>query len=258
MCAKAVGAGIENQPSVDAFLNNRFQVYQPTDGGHRAGLDALLLAAAVPAKATGALADFGAGSGVAGLAALVAAPGLVNADLYEVQPASAALARRTCEELLPAGLAARVNIYETDVRSVRGNYTHIICNPPYNDEGHRVSPSAERATAHAINDMKLSDWVEAARKCLAPGGQFSTICRASGLAEVSSALADGFGAVRVLPIHSKVGQPATRIVVTAIKGRRTQLALLPGFVVHGEGGSFTPLADAIFKGEARLPVCLPV
>jgi tRNA1(Val) A37 N6-methylase TrmN6 len=254
MCADPVADKPNDAPSIDAFLNGRFQGYQPTDGGHRAGLDALLLAAAVPADATGALADFGAGSGVAGLAALTFVPGLVRADLYEVQPSSAALARRTCDELLPSELASRVRVVEADVAQADGAYQHIICNPPYNDDAYRVSPNAARAIAHGIDQMNLGDWTAAARRCLAPAGQFAMICRAHSLPDILAGLSKEFGAVRVLPIHPKAGQSASRIVVTAIKGRRTPLALLPSFVLHGADGAFTPLADAIFKGEARLPI----
>ncbi|MEN0087269.1 MAG: methyltransferase, partial [Pseudomonadota bacterium] len=198
--------------------------------------------------------DFGAGSGVAGLAALSCVPGLVSADLHEVQPASAALARRTCAELLPNELAARVQVLEADVAQAKGAYQHIVCNPPYNHEGYRASPNAERAIAHGIDSLDLADWVAAARRCLAPSGQFAIICRAHSLGDLTSALSKGFGAIRVLPIHPKADQAASRIVVAAIKGRRTPLALLPGFVVHVKDGAFTPLADAIFKGDARLPI----
>ncbi|MBP0651390.1 methyltransferase, partial [Mycobacterium tuberculosis] len=75
------------------FLDDAFRVLQPRQG-HRAGLDALLLAAAVPTDATGVLADFGAGVGVAGLAALTRAPAL-TAVLVERDPVTAAWARRS-------------------------------------------------------------------------------------------------------------------------------------------------------------------
>lgn len=242
------------EPSIDAFLNGRFEVFQPQDGGHRAGLDAVLLAAAVQKNATGRLADFGAGSGVAGVAALCAAAGLQQVDLHEIQTPSAALARRTRDELLPPDMASKISVIEGDVRQCKTSYDHIICNPPFNDEGHRTSPNASRAQAHAMDEMGLEQWVEIAAKRLAPSGTLAMIFRPDGLPEVAAALATRLGAVRVLPIHPKADAPATRIVVTAIKGRRTPLTLLPGFIVHEADGSFTPLADAIFRGEARLAI----
>ncbi|MEO0636061.1 MAG: methyltransferase [Pseudomonadota bacterium] len=243
-----------NPPSIDAFLNDRFRVFQPTDGGHRAGLDALLLAASVPLDAQGSCADFGSGSGVAGLAALTGVPGLTRLDLIERQPNAAALARQTRAQLLDPSIAARVKVVEGDVRDHEGDYHHIICNPPYNDAGFRPSPNANRATAHAMDELQLKDWVDAARRCLIANGRFAIICRPSGLGDMLDALGRGFGAVRVLPIHSKPGLDANRIILTAIKGRKTPVAILPGFIVHHEDGRFTEVAEAIFAGEARLSV----
>ncbi|MEO0497307.1 MAG: methyltransferase [Pseudomonadota bacterium] len=243
-----------SEPSIDAFLNGRFSVYQPTDGGHRSGLDALLVAAALPFNATGSLADFGAGSGVAGLAAMATCEGLRKVDLYEVQASSAHLARRTCNELLAPHMASKVTVIEGDVRGAKGAYRYVLCNPPFNDGGHRPSPNSSRAQAHAIELMGLADWIEIARKRLESNGQLAMIFRPQNLSTILTAMDAGFGAIRVLPIHPKADEPANRIVVTAIKGRRTPMVMLPGFRVHGEDGAFTRLANGIFNGEARLPI----
>ena len=49
--------------TLDAFHRGRFWLVQPRQTGHRAGADALILAAAVPSAFSGRLADFGAGAG---------------------------------------------------------------------------------------------------------------------------------------------------------------------------------------------------
>ncbi len=66
----------------DGFLDNAFYVLQPAKGGHRAGLDAVLLAACVDAPAGTRIADFGAGCGVAGMAVASRLQG-VTVDLVE-------------------------------------------------------------------------------------------------------------------------------------------------------------------------------
>ncbi|RUX04971.1 methyltransferase, partial [Mesorhizobium sp. M2A.F.Ca.ET.037.01.1.1] len=60
--------------TVDAFHRGRFWLVQPSQGGHRAGMDAMMLAAAVPSRFSGRLADFGAGAGAAALAVLSRCP----------------------------------------------------------------------------------------------------------------------------------------------------------------------------------------
>ena len=52
--------------SRDRFFRGGFEVLQPVNGGHRSGSDALLLAASIEERASGQLADLGAGAGVAG------------------------------------------------------------------------------------------------------------------------------------------------------------------------------------------------
>ena len=66
------------------------------------------------------------------------------------------------------------------------------------------------------------------------------IWRADGLDEVLAALADGFGAVTLLPIHPKPGAAAIRVLVRAIKGSRAPLSLLPGFLLADAAGNRPP------------------
>ena len=50
----------------DAFLGGQLRLFQPAQG-YRAGMDAVLLAAAVPAEAGQRVLDLGCGAGTAGL-----------------------------------------------------------------------------------------------------------------------------------------------------------------------------------------------
>ena len=46
----------------------------------------------------------------------------------------------------------------------------------------------------------------------------------------------GFGAVTVLPVHPKPGEPAIRVLVHATKSSRAPLAVLPGLVLNDRAG----------------------
>ncbi len=78
--------------SDDAFLGGRLRLRQPRDG-HRAGTDAILLAAAAPADVAGLVLDVGAGVGSAGLALAALRPGL-RFGLIENDPMLAELAEK--------------------------------------------------------------------------------------------------------------------------------------------------------------------
>src|ERR1700761_436367 len=85
-------AGLSAQEfTEDAFLGGRLRLRQPK-AGHRAGHDAILLAAATPAKSGDRVGDFGAGVGAAGLA-LVTRVGGLKLQLVEIDPELAGLAR---------------------------------------------------------------------------------------------------------------------------------------------------------------------
>ncbi|HEY1735733.1 MAG TPA: methyltransferase, partial [Methylovirgula sp.] len=96
--------------SDDAFLGGRLKLHQPCDG-HRAGSDAVLLAAAAPADVAGLALDVGAGVGSAGLALASLRPnlciGLIEND--------ATLAKLAAENLARNDLAGRGTVYCCDV-----------------------------------------------------------------------------------------------------------------------------------------------
>src|SRR6195256_1113038 len=75
----------------DAFLGGRLRLRQPKSG-HRAGHDAILLAAATAARSGDRVVDFGAGIGAAGLAVAKRVAG-IELVLVEIDEALAGLAR---------------------------------------------------------------------------------------------------------------------------------------------------------------------
>jgi tRNA1(Val) A37 N6-methylase TrmN6 len=78
------------------------------------------------------------------------------------------------------------------------------------------------------------------------------IFRADGLAGLLDALAPGFGAVAVKPIHPKSGADAIRILAGAVKDSRAPLAILPGLYLADDDGMPTPEAEAVLRHGAAL------
>jgi tRNA1(Val) A37 N6-methylase TrmN6 len=243
--------------NVSGFLGGRLQLAQALRG-HRVGMDAALLAAAAPREVEGLLLDAGAGVGAVGLAAARLAPRL-EVGLIEIAPAATAMARRN---IALNGLEARARLYEADLLSpaarreaglVDETAAFVLTNPPFHAAGRvRVSPDPGRALAH-VAAAPLGDWTRACLALLAPGGGFAMIHRADALGECLAALEGRLGALRILPVAPRAGAAAGRIVVSGVKGSKAPLALLAPLVLHEADGAFTPLADAIFRGEASLP-----
>jgi tRNA1(Val) A37 N6-methylase TrmN6 len=137
--------------TVDAFHRGRFWLVQPEGSGHRAGLDAILLAAVVPGDFAGSVADLGAGSGAAGLAVLSRCE-RASAVLIERSPEMAEYARASLALEQNAALADRASVLEADVtrtgkaRAAAGltdnTFDFVIMNPPFNAGNDRATPDA--------------------------------------------------------------------------------------------------------------------
>jgi tRNA1(Val) A37 N6-methylase TrmN6 len=249
-------------PTRDGFFNGKFEVLQPADGGHRAGLDALLLSACVPVNFTGRVADFGAGAGVAGMA-VACRSFTAEVKLVERDANMADLAERSLKLPLNSRFCNRVSVICADIllsgkeREEAGlansTYDHIVMNPPFNDPSHRPSPVLVRQEAHIMGEGGLDPWLRTAAATLKSNGRLALIFRPSGLGQILAAFQGRFGAAQIIPVHPKQNKEANRILVLATKGARGAVSILPGFVVHEEDGAFTQEADAIFCGDAVLP-----
>jgi tRNA1(Val) A37 N6-methylase TrmN6 len=242
----------------DAVLGGRLVLRQPRRG-HRVGHDAILLAAATPAKAGEHAVDFGAGVGAAGLALAVRVPGLA-VTLAEIDPALAALA---ADNISRNGFAERARAVVLDVTGGArafaaatlppGSAARVLMNPPFNDPTtSRGSPDPARRRAHV--SAGLVPWLRSAARLLGAGGTVTLIWRADGLADVLAALARGFGAVTVQPVHPRPDAPAVRVLVRAVKNSRAPIALLPGLVLAGADGRPSEAAAAVLRHGAALPL----
>ncbi|KKB76542.1 hypothetical protein VW35_17325 [Devosia soli] len=242
----------------DAFLGGRITLSQPRTG-FRAGFDSVLLGSAVRPGRRHVL-DLGAGVGTAALVAL--ALGLAeNATLVEKHEDTFALAK---DNIFDNGFGERAEALNLDIlsrpadRSAAGlrdnHYDAVIANPPFFGEGQgTLAPNSSRADARHMGLDELDAWMRCAAGAAAAGGEVIVVYPASGLGSLLVAMGARFGALTVLPIAPREGQPATRILVRGIKGSRAPLTLLSSRALHGESGrDFAPQFDAIFRGTAAL------
>jgi len=244
--------------SEDAVLGGRLVLRQPRQG-HRFGHDAILLAAATPAKAGEQAVDFGAGVGAAGLALASRVPGLA-VTLAEIDAGLAALA---AENISGNGFADRVRAVTLDVTGeerafaaaglLPGSAARVLMNPPFHDPAtSRTSPDPARRRAHV--SAGIAPWLNSAQRLLGPDGTVTLIWRADGLADLLAALAHGFGAIAVQPVHPLPDTPAIRLLVRAVKGSRAPLALLPGLVLAGADRRPSAEAEAVLRHGGALPL----
>ena len=245
----------------DAFLGGQLLLKQKRSG-HRAGHDAILLAAATEAQAGDRVVDLGAGIGTAGLALARRVTG-IELSLVEIDPELAELARANAAA---NAIAAEVIVLDVTADAqtfavhglVPDGVDIVIMNPPFNDPArHRGSPDQARHIAHVATEETLDAWVHAARRILRSNGVLTLIWRADGIAEVLAALSRGFGSLSILPVHGEAGRPAIRILVRAVKGGRAPARLLPGLVLSGESRVPKKEVRNILEGRAVLRLAEP-
>lgn len=237
--------------SEDAFLGGRLRIAQPRHG-YRAAMDSVLLAAAVPARAGESVLELGCGAGVASLCLGRRVPGLRLAGL-ELQPAYAALARRNA-----AANGQDLDVLDGDLAALpdglRGrSFDHVIANPPYFAPG-TGTPAADGGRETAQREATPLDlWLGVALRRLRPGGWLTVIQAAERLPELLTGLGAGAGSVTVLPIASRVGREANRVILRARKGGRGAFRLAAPFVLHAgathlrDGDDHSVAARAILR-----------
>ena len=240
----------------DAFLGGQLRLRQPKSG-HRAGHDAMLLAAATPAQSGDRVVDFGAGVGAAGLAVArrVAGTRLV---LVEIDAALADLARGNASanavsaETIVLDVSAGAEAFAA-VGLAPDSADVVLMNPPFNDPArHRASPDKAREIAHVATAATLENWIHAARRTLKSGGVLTLIWRADGLAEVLAALGRGFGSLAILPVHGERSAPAIRVIIRAIKGGKAPTRLYAGLMLNDERGAPNGEVQEILAGKGAL------
>ena len=252
-------AGQPTAATCDAFLDGKLKIYQPKSGP-RAGIDAVFLAAAVPATGKDGehVLEAGSGCGVVALALAGRIEGMQVTGL-ELQAELCQLAKRNVSA---NELSDRVHIVQEDMQAPRErlealglvleSFDHVVANPPFNTEGQsRKCSEPAKTRAHMARAGALDRWVRFLTAMAVPHGCLTMIHRADALASLLELLDGRFGALTVFPLFPHANEPASRIIVQGIKGSRAPLKLSAGLVLHDTGGGYTPEAERVLRdGQA--------
>ncbi|WP_114946576.1 tRNA1(Val) (adenine(37)-N6)-methyltransferase [Microvirga calopogonii] len=239
----------------DLLLGGRVHLAQPQKG-HRAGTDAVLLAAAAPVSPGDVVVDVGAATGAVGL--MVAARErdarfvFVERDFHLAE-----LCRRNCRDNAVDGVVAVADVLDKVSREAAGLSPEcadlVLTNPPFLEEGQaRISPDRRRAAAHALPVGGLEAWLKACTGLLKPKGRLVLIHRAERVSECLRIVEKWLGGMELRFVHPSADRPAIRFLLSGIKGSRAPLSILPPLILNGPDGRFTPQAEALHRGEVTL------
>lgn len=235
----------------DRLLGGRVRLRQPSVG-LRAGLDAVLLAAFVPARSGQRVLEAGCGTGAAFLCLGARVAGLSIAAV-EREPCLASLAQLNAVANGVTSIVMEGDVADQSLARDLGPCDHAFANPPYWPQGSKPPAALRRAATHEAG-VGLDVWVRFLTAGVRAGGSVSLILPAARFdAGVTALRGAGCGGVVVLPVAPRAGMPAKRCLLQARKGAQGPASILAPLELHAPNGAFTDTAEAIMRDAAPLP-----
>jgi tRNA1Val (adenine37-N6)-methyltransferase len=233
------------------LLGGRVSYRQP-EVGFRSGIEPVLLAASIPARAGEHVLEAGTGAGAALLCLTARVPGIhgfgVESDL-EIAELAVVNAQ--------ANGFSRIQIVAERIETtpLPRRFDHAMANPPYHRMDGSASPVAARETAKRGSEMLIRTWIERLSAALRRRGSLTLIVPTGMLTIAMAAMAEcRCPCTTVFPLWPKRGRAAKLVLLRGVNEARAPVRLLPGMLLHQPDGSFSDEAQAILAGAAALPL----
>ncbi len=225
-------------------------LYRQKQQGYRTGIEPVLLAACVPARAGECVVEAGTGAGPGLLALHARVPGVIGLGI-ERDPYLATLANANFTLNTFATLNAQCHSLED--WQPDGPYDHAFANPPWHRDDGTPTPNPDRHSAKFANEHLLAVWIKKLSSPLRRRGTLSLVLPAASLTQAVTALATCHCAeICLLPLWPHHGEAAKLIILQAVREGRGPSRILPGLVLHEPNGAYTQHATAILRDGGGL------
>lgn len=242
----------------DAFLGGKIHVLQPKHG-FRSGIDAVLLAAAVPAKPGDTVLELGCGVGVASLCLHARVSGLLFTGV-EIDGPAADLAQKNA-----TSAGATLTVHHADLRYLpkdlrQTQFTHVLMNPPYFDRAHGSAADDPARDVALAGDTPLSAWLDTGLKRLAPKGTLTIIQHITRLPEVLAHVDTRLGSLILRPLSGRQTSDPGLFILQGRHSGRAPFILKPPLILHegdrhtADEESYTPQVRAILRDGAAFAI----
>lgn len=236
--------------SHDTLLGGRI-AYAQFKTGYRTGLEPVLMAAAIPARAPQRVAEIGCGAGAGLLCLSQRIAGLTGTGI-EQNEETADLARQNLATNARSGLNILTARFPDTFPD--GVFDHCFANPPWHAPDGTASLIERRDLARRAEPDTLKLWIRGAARLLRHKGSLTLALPVSLMATAIAQMTEGgFGGVTTYPFWPKAGREGRILLLQARYGVRSPARLLSGMILHEEDGRFTPQARAVLEDGAALP-----
>ncbi len=246
-----MGTRVQKGETLDIVGEGRLHLVQPKNG-YRFSIDSLLLWGFLRPFPQSHWVDLGAGCGILAIA-LARINGVERITALELQPS---LMRHLQRNIHLNAVANQVIPVEGDLRDPRvlkgiPPADGVCTNPPYYKvHAGRLNPHGEKARARHEIRGTLEDFIRAGSRLLKRGGDFVTILPVSRLPEISPVFTQTRLPLAGLRfVHPRGDQPATHVLIHAVKEKQRELAVYPPLVLYQSSQIYTPETEALMRFE---------
>lgn len=237
------------------LLRQRVQIRQGREG-LRAGMDAVLLGA-TPVSASRVL-ELGCGVAPALLCYGYREP---EARLYgvEIRSEDAVLARQNAFMNRARMEVVSGDFSDTAFMPTQGihsdDFDLVLLNPPFYRRDQYTAPErAARQSSH-VEETPLADWIHHSIRYTRQFGWIALIHLPERLPEILAGFGNRVGNIHILPVYSRLGQQAKRIMVFGQKSRAPGCRIAPALVMHDAEG-YSLAAKRILEDAESLEIIL--
>lgn len=232
--------------TIDNFLDGKLRILQP-GSGYRVSIDPIVLSGLVQVKPEQKILDAGCGVGTISLI-LKHREATIDVSAVDIDEDMCDICRQNAVLNDVRVSVIRGSIDECDFGV--NTFDQVVTNPPFYDKSaFRVSKNRELANFETIS---LKTWIVACLRSLKNGGVFSIIHVANRIGELINILRNRVGNICVIPVFTRADLPAKRVVITGVRGSRSDTRIMPGVVVHNDDGTYTDVMKKFLMMEKKL------
>lgn len=223
-----------------AFTFKQFHI-DDMNCGMAVGTDSVVLGAWAQLTTAKSILDIGAGSGL--LSLMAAQRSQAHITSVELDTTAAHACQHNFHNSPWANRLTLVNCSIQDFcqqTEYQGYFDHIICNPPYFEQGTQAIQS-QRAMARHTDSLSFTALLDAIHMCLAPHGKASLILPMQSMARFDEILTHSqLNLIEITNLISIVGKSANRVLCVLAHKTHPQMApKLSDITIRERSGQYT-------------------